>query len=132
VYEELAIFLLNSSLISWQALVYSKMSGEVIDPNASLVASATKGVIFFGTPHGASTRASWSTSLFQMQKVPSPRPGQAKSAVPSIGGEDIIHINIKFTEMARRSKMLILSFYERRLTRTTAGKTLVSGGVITV
>ncbi|KAH0562630.1 hypothetical protein GP486_002693 [Trichoglossum hirsutum] len=105
------------------------MSGEV-DPNGSFVASAAKGVIFFGTPHSASTRASWRTSLFQMQKVPSPKPGQEKLATTPTGSEELIRINIKFTEMARQRRLQILSFYERTLTRTTADRASATIGTL--
>ncbi|KAH0566277.1 hypothetical protein GP486_000329 [Trichoglossum hirsutum] len=102
------------------------MSSGSVDPESALVASATKGICFFGTPHGASSRASWTMSIFQVKKaLDSHGAQQSKPGIESSEDESIIRINAEFADIARQRGIQILSFYEKAPTHTIIGRTLV-------
>jgi hypothetical protein len=48
-------------------------------------------------------------------------------ALSTAKGETGARINLMFADLVRCQKIQILSFYEKRLTHTVVGKTLVSG-----
>ena len=112
-------------MISSQAMVFASRS---IDHSLNNVLEATRGIFFFGTPHGGDSRASWTETISVMQKAILTRPGRLgnrlDATLRSLDDEDLLKVSRLFRQVLGFD-VQILSFYETEYTVTERGKILV-------
>jgi hypothetical protein len=109
--------------------VHAQLAGD-LDPNASDVLNATKGICFLGTPHTVSSRATWDNTISLICNALSSDPEQEmspmKRAFSIVKFEIAIRINSMFAEIVGRYKCPTLSFFGRKVTSIPTVRVIVS------
>jgi hypothetical protein len=103
---------------------------------------ATKGVCFFGTPHGDLTMESWTNAMKLQDTLLASQPmkilrkiGDPSQSLLFNFDEATIDISRQFRHIIKRHQILIQTFYETRKTPTSYGNIIVcrfSGHVISI